>query len=193
MTRKASERTGAGDGRFFTVSLLAAFSIFLSSIEFIIPKPLPFLRLGLANLAFLVGLRVLRTRELLVLAGLKVLVQGLMFGTLFSYAFVLSAFGTLASTIAMLAAYRWGGRHISLVGVSVCGAAASNLAQITAAGLLFLGPGVWIITPPFLLAGLVTSIILGVMAQRFISQSRWVKKHARDLHRGGNREERSSR
>ena len=66
-------------------------------------------------------------------------------------------------------------------------ACASNLAQLTVAGLLFLGPGVWFITPPFLLVGLVTSIILGVMAQRFTIQSRWVKKHSRDLPDVGDR------
>jgi heptaprenyl diphosphate synthase len=187
MTRKASDMSGGPAGRFQAVAILAAFSIFLSTIEFIIPKPLPFLRLGLANLAFLVGLRVLCTRDLLLLAAVKVVVQGMLFGTLFSYTVVLSASGTLAGWLAMLAVDRLGGRgkHISLVGVSVSGACASNLAQLTAAGLIFLSPGVWLIAPPFLLVGLVTSVILGVMAQRFIMQSKWVEKHSRGLYRGG--------
>jgi heptaprenyl diphosphate synthase len=177
MTRKATDAAGAAGRRYDTVALLAAFSLFLSSIEFIIPKPLPFLRLGLANLAFLVGLRVLGGRELMLLMAAKVAAQGLLFGTLLSYTFVLSAFGSLAAGLVMLAVDRWGGKHISLIGVSVSGACASNAAQIAVAGLIFLGPGVWLITPPFLVAGLVTSIILGVMAERFTAQSRWVKKH----------------
>ena len=180
MTPKAISRTEApGVRRVDAVTLLAAFSLFLSTIEFIIPKPLPFLRLGLANLAFLVGLRVLRVRELLLLVAIKVAVQGLFLGTLFSYAFVLSACGSLAGGLAMLAAYRLGGRRITFIGVSVCGAAASNIAQIAAAGIIFLGPGVWLIAPPFLLVGLVTSVILGVLAERFTAKSKWVAKHSR--------------
>ena len=62
--------------------------------------------------------------------------------------------------------------------MSVCGAAASNIAQIAAAGIIFLGPGVWLIAPPFLLVGLVTSVILGVLAERFTAKSKWVAKHS---------------
>ncbi|MDR1230490.1 MAG: heptaprenyl diphosphate synthase, partial [Spirochaetaceae bacterium] len=32
-----------------TAALLGAFCLFLSSIEYMIPKPLPFMRLGIAN------------------------------------------------------------------------------------------------------------------------------------------------
>ncbi|MBN2353456.1 MAG: Gx transporter family protein [Spirochaetales bacterium] len=168
MTRKATERLDA-------IAVLAALSLFLAAIEYMIPKP-HFFRLGVANLAFLAGLMVLRPRELFILAAVKVVSQGLLFGTLFSPVIALSAAGSLAAALAMLGAHRLFGNKITLVGVSVCGAFASNAAQIAAAGFL-LGGGVWFIAPPLLIAGTVTSVILGLMAERFVAVSVWVKRH----------------
>jgi len=168
MTRKATDRLD-------TVAVLAALSLFLAGIEYMIPKP-QFFRLGVANLAFLVGLTVLRPRELLILVAVKVAAQGLLFGTLFSPTILLSAAGGLAAALAMLGAHRLFGNKITLVGVSVCGAFASNTAQIASAGLL-LGGGVWFIAPPLLVAGTATSIVLGFMAERFTAVSVWVKRH----------------
>jgi heptaprenyl diphosphate synthase len=182
MTRKVTDEADV-------IALLAAFSLFLSTIEFIIPKPLPFLHLGVANLAILVGLRVLRPRALLALIGIKVAAQAIMFGTLFSYTFALSVAGGLASGLAMLGIDRLLGKRISLVGVSVCGAFASNVGQIAVAALpILFGPGAWIIAPPFLLVGTVTAVILGLMAERFTAVSVWVKMHQRQPWMGTDRE-----
>ncbi len=169
MTRKAIEKTDV-------VAVLAALSLFLATFEFIVPKP-GFLRLGLANLAFLVGLKVLKPRGLFLLVAVKVAAQGLLFGTLFSYTFAFSAAGSLAAALAMLGAHRLFGARASLVGVSVCGAFASNAAQLAAAGFLLLGNGVWLIAPPLFLVGTASSILLGLLAERFVAQSVWVKRH----------------
>ena len=45
------------------VALLAAFALFLSTVEYMIPKPIPFMRIGLANLPLIIGLGVLTYRE----------------------------------------------------------------------------------------------------------------------------------
>ncbi|MCK5201492.1 MAG: Gx transporter family protein, partial [Spirochaetales bacterium] len=37
-----------------TIALFAAFCIFLSTVEYLIPKPFPFFRLGLANFPIIV-------------------------------------------------------------------------------------------------------------------------------------------
>ncbi len=157
------------------IALLGACCMLLSLVEHMIPKPLPFLRIGLANLPLLVSLGMLSPSHVLLLALLKVVGQGLVTGTLFSYIFLLSAAGTFASVITMLAVRRLGGRQISLVGISVMGALSSTFAQLALASVFLFGAGTRYIAAPFLIVGLVTALILGFAAAGFCENSRWYK------------------
>jgi heptaprenyl diphosphate synthase len=157
------------------VAFLGGLCLFLSTIEYLVPKPVPFLRIGIANLPLLIGLGILSPGQLLLVALLKVIGQGLVSGTLATYVFLFSAAGTFASALAMLAVRRLAGPRMSLVGVSVTGALVSNLAQIgLAIGLDLIGQGAWVIAPPFIAAGTVSSALLGWFAERFTGSSRWL-------------------
>ena len=104
--------------------------IVLASIELAIPKPVPFLRLGLANLPILIALQVLRPRQLLLLLGLKILGQGMVQGTLFSYIILFSAASSVASVAAMWLVDRASRGLMSLVGVAVVGAHAGPRGEV---------------------------------------------------------------
>src|SRR4030042_1751870 len=162
------------DGRDL-VAFLGGLCLFLSTIEYLVPKPVPFLRIGIANLPLLVGLDLLSPGQLLAVAVLKVIGQGMVSGTLATYVFLFSAAGTFASALAMLAVRRLAGPRMSLVGVSVTGALLSNIAQIgLAIGPDLIGRGAWVIAPPFIAAGTVSSAPLGRVAERFSRSSRWL-------------------
>ena len=148
--------------------------MFLSAIEYMIPKPIPFLRVGIANLPILVSLDLLPVPLLLLVVVLKVLGQGLIGGTLFSYVFLFSAVGSFASAFAMIALRKIFGKGLSLVGVGVFGALFSNLTQVVLARVLIFGEGAWLIAPPFLALGTVTATVLGIFAERFVARSRWL-------------------
>jgi heptaprenyl diphosphate synthase len=173
MTR-ASDRTRL-------IALLGALCLFLSTVEFMIPKPLPFMRLGLANLPILVGLSLLTVPEILILVALKVAGQGLVNGTLFSYIFLFSAAGSLASGLVMLLIHRAGGRYFSLVGISILGALSSNLVQLLLSRLMVFGDNVRLIAPPFLAVGTATAVVLGLMAERFLATSEWISLVRKEL------------
>jgi uncharacterized membrane protein len=160
--------------QFELLALFGAFSLFLSTIEFIIPKPLPFVRLGLANLPILISLEVFEPRLTLLLVLVKVIGQGLINGTMFSYTFLFSAAGSFAAGITMIGLKKIGKQHISLVGISIAGAFSSNAVQLFIAGALIIGQGALLIAPPFLAVGLISSIALGVFANRFRGQSEWL-------------------
>ena len=66
------------------VAYLAALALTLSTIESSLPHAIPFLRLGLANLALLWALDRLSARDYLLLAALKWVTSSLMSGLLFS-------------------------------------------------------------------------------------------------------------
>ncbi|MDR3122387.1 MAG: Gx transporter family protein, partial [Treponema sp.] len=67
-----------------TLALLGAFCLFLSTIEYMIPKPLPFMRIGIANLPLMLALDIFPFHVFLALIAIKVLGQALITGTLFS-------------------------------------------------------------------------------------------------------------
>lgn len=159
--------------RIAFVALLAAFALFLSTVEYMIPKPVPFMRIGLANLPLLIGLGILNEREYLILALLKVLGQSLVTGTLFSYIVLFSFGGTVSSAFVMYVLYRYGRSWVSMIGISAAGAMASNITQLQLSRVILFGDAARLIAPPFLIIGLITSVILGVFAQQFTHQSRW--------------------
>ena len=156
-------------------AFLGALCLFLSAVEYLIPKPLPFFRLGLANLPLLVGLRFLKPVDLLLVLLLKVLGQGLINGTLASYVFLFSLAGSVASVLMMSAVYRVGGRFVGMVGVSLSGALASSIVQVALAVTFVFGETARIIAPLSIGSGIVTGLIIGVFADRFVSGSEWLK------------------
>ena len=106
-TKKTNEKT------FKYLSFSAALCMFFSMIEYAIPKPLPFLRLGLANIPFILGLFKLKKREYFFLVLLKVIFQSLISGTFFSYIFVYSLLGSFASSFFMLFAKAYASFYIT--------------------------------------------------------------------------------
>jgi heptaprenyl diphosphate synthase len=158
------------------VALAAAICLFLASIEYVIPKPLPFLRIGLANLPLLLAVDLFPVSHFFLLLGIKILGQSLIQGSLFSFTFLLSLSGSLASGLVMLAARRLLKGSATLIGISILGAMASNFVQLTLARYLVFGRSAWMIAPPFLLVGLVSSSILGYLAQAYKQRSVWLPR-----------------
>lgn len=163
------------------IALLGAFSLFLSTIEFLIPKPLPFIRLGLANLPILISLGIIAPQYVVLLVLVKVIGQGLINGTMFSYTFLFSAAGSFAAGLTMIGLHRLFRRRISLIGISIMGALTSNIVQILIARVLIIGRGALMIAPPFLGIGLISSILLGIFADRFCRQSAWFAAIGREM------------
>lgn len=139
---------------------LTALSLTLSVIESSLPHALPFLRLGLANLALLYALERLSTGDYFLLAFFKWLLSSLLSGLLFSPFSLVSLAGNAASAVLMLVLYRTlAGRLISLYSVSALGSAASGICQL-AASSLFLSSAVMRLTPLMLVFNLASGLIL---------------------------------
>jgi heptaprenyl diphosphate synthase len=157
-----------------TLALLGAFCLFLSTIEYMIPKPLPFMRIGIANLPLMLALDIFPFPAFLVLIAIKVLGQALITGTLFSYIFLFSLAGTSFSALSMYGLRRLLGRNrISLIGVGTAGATVSNATQLALAWVFLFRNNVQYIAPPFLAAGVITGVALGFFCEYFTRRSRW--------------------
>ncbi len=156
------------------VAFMGALCLFFSTIEYLFPKPLPFFRLGLANIPIMISLEIFPPSYVLLVVLLKVLGQALMNGTLASYVFLFSIAGSFASAFVMIGAYRWGGSHITLVGVSVFGAIASNVVQMALSVTFIFGQTAWIIAPLFIGLGVASGFFVGLFAHNFQKRSRWL-------------------
>ena len=161
-----------------TLALLGSLCLFLSGIEYLIPKPLPFMRIGLANLPLLLALDLFSFKEFMLLALLKVLGQGIIGGTLFSWVFLFSLAGTFASAVVMYALRALlGKKRVGFVGIGCAGAMASNGVQLALARFVVFGPAALrYLAPPFLASGLITGIALGIVCEYFCRHSEWYKK-----------------
>jgi heptaprenyl diphosphate synthase len=156
-----------------TAAFFGALCLFFATIEYLFPRPVPFLRLGLANLPILLALDLLPVRSVALITAVKVFGQGLLNGTFASYVFLFSLAGSAASTAVMLLARRWGGRQISLVGVSLLGSLASNGVQVALSILLIFGRNATVIAPLFLGLGALSGLAMGLFAAVFAERSRW--------------------
>ena len=156
-----------------TLALLGAFCMFLSTIEFMIPKPMPFMRLGLANLPLMMALDIFPFPTFVALIGIKVLGQAIVTGTLFSYIFLFSLVGTTLAALSMYFLRRTLRERVSFIGVGAMGAMVSTISQMALAWLFLLGNAARFIAPPFFAAGLITGIALGVFCEIFTRRSQW--------------------
>jgi heptaprenyl diphosphate synthase len=157
------------------VAFFAALCLFLSTVEYAIPKPVPIMRLGLANLPVMLALSILDGKSYFTLITLKVITQGLVSGTLFSYVFLFSAAGSFASGTVMFLLHRSlrGPIAPSLVGLSVAGALGNNLVQLVLGRFVLFGTGTRYIAPLLLSTGTVTGVALGLFASHFTAKSQW--------------------
>ncbi len=170
MRRPIESASGYGE----TSAQLGALCLFLSGIEYLIPKPVPFMRLGLANLPLMLGIDLLPFPAYCALIALKIVGQNLISGTLFSYVFLFSAAGSAASAFFMFLLRRGlGPRLIGFVGVGTAGALLSSTAQLALSWFFVFGEATKLIVPPFLAAGTLSGAALGFFAAAFSAKSRW--------------------
>jgi heptaprenyl diphosphate synthase len=154
---------------------LASLSLLLSSLEYLIPKPVPFLKLGLANLPLIISLPFLGGPEYFFLAFSKAIMQGIVGGTIISPFFAISLAGTLATALVMFLSFRLL-KHTTFVGISVIGALASNCAQLLMAALIIYGKSILVALPYILALGIITSAILGYLSNIFYKKSNFIRQ-----------------
>lgn len=153
------------------LALFVALAIAVHTFEALLPTPLPWFRLGLANILGLVALFSYGVAALWTLSLLRVVLGSLLLGGLFGPGFLLSFGGTLLACTLMSGAYRlWQGR-VGPVSVSVLGALGHVCGQLLVAWLVVVRhPAIWRLLPFFLLFALISGIINGLAAHYLLGQ-----------------------
>ncbi len=152
--------------RLTTDAVLIALALVLSIVEHWIPLdlivPVPGLKLGLANVVTLFALLRLRPLDAAAILLVRCLVMGAISGPT---TLLFSLGGGLLALLAMWLLSRWEGRAFSVIGISLAGAAAHNIGQVSVAGLVLSEP-LLLLTylPLLLLLSLATGLLTGVAA-----------------------------
>ena len=146
------------------IARLAALTLVFSYAELLVPRVIPFFRLGLGNTALLMGLG-LSFPAFMLLSVIKSVAVSLMAGTLFSPFFLVSLAQSFVSALVMFGLGRVVRRHalLSLYGISVLGSAVSAGIQISLSSL-YLGQGTWSLLGPMLIFNTVSGVITAWLA-----------------------------
>lgn len=157
-------------GKVARYGLLTAVMLVLGYVESLLPVVgIPGIKLGLSNTVLLYALYLMGAKSAALLAVLKVLLSGFLFGS--PAAMLYSAAGAALSLAAMLLLMR--ARGVSPIGVSVMGAAFHNIGQCAVA-MLFVQPrAVLAYLPLLLISAAVTGVVTGIAAKYLL---RYIKK-----------------
>ena len=150
------------------IAILTAIAIALSVAESYIPSiGIPGVKIGLANIAILIVLYEIGIVEAIAIDLLRVVITGLVRGTIFSMGFLMSLTGAVLSLGIMILFYLLI-KKFSIVGVSVIGSIFHVFGQIIIA-IIYLGTGYIVFYFPFIaLSAIIAGVFVGFVARAVI-------------------------
>jgi heptaprenyl diphosphate synthase len=166
------------------IAILSAYALALHGFESLLPTPIPWLKLGIANIIPIVALVLYGFRTALMVTLIRVVLASILIGTFLGPAFILSTGGGIASVLAMGLVMKLFKNLFGTVGISLIGALFHNIAQLSLAYFLFIQriEAVLIISPLILLIGSVTGIVNGIISDILIKNL--LKKEGEKIHNG---------
>ena len=148
--------------------VFTALALIFSYVESLIPFHIgiPGVKLGLANLIIVTALYKMGTKEAYALSIARILLSGFLFANLFSIIYSLAG-GMLSLTVmAFLKKKGW----FSVYGVSLAGGVMHNVGQLLIAMLIVETFSVSYYLPVLLIAGAVTGVVIGVLAEAMLKR-----------------------
>lgn len=153
------------------LTALVLMALYLSIVENFIPKPFPWMKIGLSNIVVLIALEKFDSKFALELVLLRIFIQGLMLGTLFTPGFIISFSAGTLTVLVMIGLYRFR-KYLSLVAISSLSAFLHNFFQLVVVYFLMfrnvpiysksIMGFVWI----FLLIGVGAGVITGFIGEK---------------------------
>lgn len=163
MKRKIQSTPLPVDKRDARLAGLIVIGLLLFIFEAYLPRPIPWLKFGLANIATLVALYWMGWKEALFVSIARIVIGSFFTGSLFTPGFFLSLSGGLLAVVAMGILYHL--KVFSMITVSIAGALMHNLGQLLVATyLLFKNAILWYLLPYLLLTGVITGVITGLFS-----------------------------
>ena len=142
------------------MGLLCTAAIIMQILEAPIPRPLPWLKPGMANSVTLAALVLFDLKSTLLIVVTRQVCANLLTGTLLGPTFFLGLGGSLGATAMMYILYKSPvSKYIGLISISAAGAVASNLSQLLIASFILGNIYIWY-QLPFMLWRLYLQVFL---------------------------------
>lgn len=152
------------------LSFITAFALSIYVLEMLIPRPLPFMKIGLSNvvIVFLIYSDLIWESFLITIA--KTLIGGFITGTLLTPTSLMSLCGGMLAFVSMIIAYKTP-LGLSIIGVSIIGSVFHNIGQLLAVNIAVIGDWKLVYFVPLMLfLGLVTGILTGYLAHLLVER-----------------------
>ncbi len=151
------------------MALFIALAVGLHTLEALLPNPLPWFRVGLANILALTALSIYGLKGMWVLSLSRIFIGSLLIGNLFGPGFLLSFCGGVGACLLMSAGALLLKRGIGLVGLSLLGATGHVCGQLLIASLVVVQhQSIWLLLPAFLFFALISGVINGLAADLLV-------------------------
>ena len=162
--------------RLTTIAFLSAVGIALFVVESYIPMPLPFLKIGMANISSVIALMILDTTSMLTVVVLRVVVGSLFVGTFMSPAFVLALSAGVVSAAVMAIVKAISRNFFSALGLSLIGSIAHVVVQLLIVRFVYVqNAAVLQLLPLLLLTAFIGGLIVGLISVRLLSALKQVR------------------
>jgi heptaprenyl diphosphate synthase len=143
------------------VAGLIVIGLLLFIFENYLPRPVPWMKLGLANIVTVIALYWLNWKAAVIVTLFRILIGSFFTGNLFTPGFFLSISGGIFAVTAMGIIFHL--RIFGIISVSITGAIFHNVGQLLfAIYILFKNSVIWYLLPVLFLAGLITGFIVGL-------------------------------
>lgn len=155
--------------RLCVLAMLLAMAIVLSILESLIPMFIPGVKLGLANVIILIMLYEFKIYEAFIVDLVRILLVGLLRGTIFAPTFFMSLSGGMLSFVVMLIFSRL--KFFKVVGVSTLGSISHCVGQIVVAMLILSTEAVIYYLPFIAILSILTGVVSGLIATTYLKRS----------------------
>ncbi|MBP7654791.1 Gx transporter family protein [Candidatus Dependentiae bacterium] len=153
------------------------FSIVLTTIlyvtESLIPKPFPWIRIGLSNIIFMLLLKKneMNLSEIYLILLFRNILSSVTTGTLISPLFIISLISSAGSILAMYIFFKILKDNVSFISVSVIGAVVNIIIQLLTGSLIIFQNTVLLkMSPYFLMFAAVSGIITGIITNKLFNK-----------------------
>ena len=147
------------------LSLLVGLGLILFLFESLIPRPLPWLKPGLAHVATLVALFAYGNRAAFIVVLIRIILGAMILGTLLNPAFLLSLCGGIVATLSMVCTKQYFSNLFSIFGISIIGAVFHNLTQLVLVQLVIVKKiEIFYLTPMMILSSIFTGFVVALVS-----------------------------